>query len=249
MQPKKGATIGILEAKCQYTCQFAEDVRENSPEVVVASAPYFMAITEEVRHQSWAEITSQVDSITGLPTEASTNTEDDEEETERCQWTSSNVSLVLECVDHEHEKPTCDEFVEEHAGACHELGRVCAENAGGSGVTEAGDCADAGAALVDIDGGFVVGVYNTGGTHGAENLGESVDGEFSPWEFAENAVGECDCRVQMGTGNTGGVDTQHNTETIQHVSTTKPMGCIWKTHPQPQFIDWKSPFLPSDRTT
>lgn len=57
-----------------------------------------MAITNHIRDQSRAEITSKVDCIARFPSEACTDTEDDEEETKRREITRTDISVVLECV-------------------------------------------------------------------------------------------------------------------------------------------------------
>jgi len=53
------------------------------PEVVAASRPHLMAIPDRIRHQSWAKVTSDVDRIASLPAEARSQSEDEEEQTER----------------------------------------------------------------------------------------------------------------------------------------------------------------------
>lgn len=102
------------------------------------------------------EVSSKVDSIARLPSKTSTDAENDEEQHQRCQVPSSEITVVLQCVDAEHQDCGGDELGEELAGARHEGGRVGAEDAGGGVVGEAGDGADVGPAFVDVNCGFVV---------------------------------------------------------------------------------------------
>lgn len=190
-------------------------VEANSPEVVVSSLEDLSAVAQEIRHQSWTKVTGQVDGISGFPAEAGTDTENDEEETQRCQWARTDVALILQGVDHEHEQRAGDEFGEELTRLGHEGLWVCAEDSGRGGVAVSWDGADVGSTFVDVDGGFVVCVDDGRGAHGAKDLGEGVDGEFSPGEFAEDAVGEGDCGVEMGTRDTGCVDAKHDSETVK----------------------------------
>lgn len=134
------------------------------------------------------------------PAEASTNAENDEEEAQRSERTSSNVSIVLDSVDQEHQEGTGDEFGEELTGLGHEVCRICAENACGG--SRAADGSNVRTTLVDVNGGFVVGVDNGRRSHSTENLGDHVGEELSPWELAEDAVGQSDSRVQVSTGDT-----------------------------------------------
>jgi len=123
-----------------------------NPEVVTTCSPDFVAVADHVGDKSWAKVTSEVDSISCLPPEASTNSEDDEEEAERREWTSADVSFVFKCVDHEHEEGTGNEFREELTGLSHERGGIGAEDAGGGGLAVAWDCSDVGTTLEDVDG-------------------------------------------------------------------------------------------------
>jgi len=101
-----------------------------NPEVVPTCGPYLMTISNHVRYESWTKVTGKVDRISCLPAKAGTNAEYDEEEAEWSKRTSTDVSLVLECVDHEHEKSAGDELGEKHSGLGHEFSRVSAEDAG-----------------------------------------------------------------------------------------------------------------------
>lgn len=156
--------------------------------------------TKEVRHESRTKITSQVNGIASFPTEASTNTEDDEEKTQRCQWSSSDVTLIFQSVNQEHEQTTGDQFREKLSRLGHEWLWVGAEDSGCGGFTVSRDCADVGTSLIDIDGGFIVGVYDAGSAHGSEDLCEGVNWEFSPWEFSEDTIGECDWSELLALG-------------------------------------------------
>ena len=84
----------------------------DSPEVVVASGPDFVAVTQKVGHETWSKITGKVDSITGFPTEACTNSKDDKEQAKRCKRASTDVSVVFQSVDQEHKECAGNEFGE-----------------------------------------------------------------------------------------------------------------------------------------
>lgn len=178
------------------TCTGADVLTvETYPEVVATSRPDLMAVSQHVRDQSRAKIPSQVDGIASLPAEASANPEDHEEQTEWCEVAGTEISVVLEGVDQEHQKPTGDELGEELSRLGHERCGVGAEDACCRGV--ASDRADARATLEDVDGGLVVAVDNGSCGHGTEDLGEHVDGELAPWELSVDAVGKCDRGVQV----------------------------------------------------
>jgi hypothetical protein len=53
------------------------------PEIVSACRPNVTAIPHSIGHQSWAEITSNIYRIARLPAEAASETENQEEETQR----------------------------------------------------------------------------------------------------------------------------------------------------------------------
>lgn len=100
------------------------------PEIIVAGSPNFVAITNHIADESWTEITSKIDSISGFPTEACTNTKDNEEETKWCEGTSTDIAIIFQCVDQEHQQARCNELREELTCLCHEGCWVCAEDAG-----------------------------------------------------------------------------------------------------------------------
>ena len=96
------------------------------------------------------------------------------------------------------------------SGLGHELCWVGAKDASGSG--RSSDSTHA-AALELVDGTLVVSVDDCCSTHGTKDLCQHVDRELPPWEFSEDAVGESDSGIQVSTGNTRCVDTQHDTKT------------------------------------
>ncbi|GMG02961.1 unnamed protein product [Aspergillus oryzae var. brunneus] len=128
--------------------------------------------------------------VTGLPTEAGADAEDDEEEGEGREGAGAEIGVVFQGEDHEHEDGAGDEFREELARLGHEGGWVGAEDPGCCVGRVTWDGADTGATFVDVDGGFVVAVDDCCAAHGAEDLGDEVDREFSPGEFAQDAAGE-----------------------------------------------------------
>jgi hypothetical protein len=52
------------------------------PEVVSTGTPHFTAISDRIRHQPRTKVTGDVDSVARLPSEAGSETEDEEEEAE-----------------------------------------------------------------------------------------------------------------------------------------------------------------------
>lgn len=64
-----------------------------------------------------------------------------------------------------HQQGAGNELGEELPSLGHELCRIRAEDAGTSVLRVSWDCADADAALEDIDGGLVVGIDDSGGAH------------------------------------------------------------------------------------
>ena len=190
------------------------------PEVVSASREHFRTISKSVAHNSWAKVTGQVDSISGLPTEACTNTEDDKEQTERREVAGTNVRIVLECVNAEHEDCASDEFRKEHAGARHECRGVGAEDTSGGVLSQYlrpisvimsnhlprnAYSSNAVAALELVNGRLVVAVDNASGAESSQSLSNGVDWELSPWELSVDAVRKCDSGVQVSTRFTSNI--------------------------------------------
>ena len=91
-----------------------------------------VAITQHITHQPWSEVSSKVDSITSLPAElhanvmlvydaitqieqgqsayACTNTKDHKEQSQWSEVASSEVTVILESVNQEHEDGAGNEF-------------------------------------------------------------------------------------------------------------------------------------------
>ena len=208
-----GADAGEEEHIVQPAAEgTAEEGRHHgNPEVIAAGAPDLVSVAEEIRHEARTEIAGEVDGVAGLPAETGADAEDDEEERQRRQVAGAEVAVVLERVDAEHQDGRRDELAEEHARLGHEGGRVGAEDAARAGVgAGAGHGARRAAAFVHVDGGFVVGVDDAGGAHGAQELREEVAGEFAEGEAPEDAVCQGDGRVEVRAGDAGGVDAEHD---------------------------------------
>ena len=171
-----------------------------------------MAVANHVRNKTGAKVTSQVNGVASLPTEASANTEDQEEEAQGHQGASTNVSTVGEGEDDKLQDGASDELGEEHAGPGHESSGIGAEDAR-SGVGSS-NSSDAGS-LIGVESGLVVGIDDGGTSHGSKNLRNHVDGEFAPWVASEDAIGEGNSWVEMTTGLSTTVDTKHNGQTKQ----------------------------------
>jgi hypothetical protein len=83
VQPKNGATIGTLHRVSELDHQSVQNT--SLPEIVSTSAPHFVTISKEIRHETRSEISGKIDSIACLPTPACSDTEDDEEKSEWCE--------------------------------------------------------------------------------------------------------------------------------------------------------------------
>lgn len=183
------------------------------PEVISASGPDFVSVTNHVRNETGAKVTSQVDSVASLPTEASANAEDEEEEAKGHERTGANVASVGESEDDKLKNGASDELGEEHASSGHESSGICAEDTS-SRVLQA-DSSDTRAALVHVKSRLVVGIDDGSSSHGTQNLSEHVDGELAPWVTTEDAVGKCNSRVKMTSRLSTNIDTKHNGQTKQ----------------------------------
>lgn len=201
-----------------------------------------MSVTDNVRSQAGAEVTSQVNGIASLPTEAGTDTEDEEEECNGHVLAGVSTLGVDEGEDDKDEDAAGDKLGPEHGLAGHELGRVRAEDAGGGGVADDGAH---GAALEVVDGVVVVAIHDEGASHGAQQLAHEVDGELAPRVAAVEAVDEGHDGVKVATRRLGDIEAQHDTKTIRLLSASRNIrGTILgeNTHPQPHEILWYSPF-------
>ena len=187
-----------------------------------------MAVPKEIGHEPWSEVPSQVDGEGCLPPETGRDSEDDEEDAEWNQIPGAEVAVVLERVDAEHEDGARDELGEELAGFGEEGGWVGAEDPRGGCVgSEAGDGADVATAFVDVDGGFVVAVHDAGSTHGAQHLGEHINGKFAPGKPAEDTVCEGDSRIDVGTRYAGDIDAEHDSK-AEMVCEYELVFCLWR---------------------
>jgi hypothetical protein len=83
VQPKNGATIGTLYRVSKYDHLIVQN--RDTPEIVSTGTPHFVAISEEIRHETRSEISGKVDSVSCLPAPACADTEDDEEKSEWCE--------------------------------------------------------------------------------------------------------------------------------------------------------------------
>lgn len=155
-----------------------------------------MTVTNHVTNQTRTKVSSEVDRVSSFPAEASADAKDDEEEAERRKVACTDISIILQGVDQEHQKGASDKLGEELTGFCHELCWIGAENTSCS--SRAADSANIGTTLKNVDRRLVVGVNNRRRSHGTENLGDHIGGELSPGELAEDAVGERDSRIKVG---------------------------------------------------
>ena len=75
-----------------------------------------------------------------------------------------------------------------------------------------GDRANVWAALVNINGRFVIAIDDSSTTEATGDLCTSVDGPFSPWELAEDTIGKGDGRIEMPSSAASYVHTKHNAD-------------------------------------
>lgn len=171
-----------------------------------------MSISNPVSKQSGTEISSQINGISSLPTESSTNAKDQEEQRKRYEVPGSEIRIVLEREDDKHQHRAGDDFRENLARLGQEGLRIRAEDAGGGVVGKPGDRADGAAALELVDGGLVVAVDNGRGAEAAHDLRACVDGELPPREFAVQAIDERDGWVEVSACAAGYVDAEHDAD-------------------------------------
>lgn len=182
------------------------------PKVVTASRKDLGAIANKVGNETRAEITSQVDGITSLPTQGSTNAKDEEEEGQWQHLTGADVVVIDKGKDDKLKNGAGEKLGEEHAGTGHKRSGVCAKDTGGS--IGAADGSDSGAALEVINGRLVVAVNDGSAGHGTKKLGQGVDGELAPGVATVDAVGQGDCRVDMPARLAADVDTKHDADAV-----------------------------------
>jgi hypothetical protein len=144
---------------CELSVGVADIAQVIIPEVVVPSGPHLVAIPNKVGEQSRAKISSKINRIARLPPKSRADAEDQKEKHERSKIACAKIAVVFQDEDHEHEHRTCDELGEELASLRHEWLRIRAEDA--SSRVLSGNSANVGAALVYIDGGFVVAVNDS----------------------------------------------------------------------------------------
>jgi len=85
-------------------------------------------VSEHVAHQTWTKVTGEVDGVSGLPSEARTDAENEEEHRASGTKVSGGVvALVTNGEDDKHEDPAGDELGEELARLGQERGRIRAE--------------------------------------------------------------------------------------------------------------------------
>ncbi|KAG7119882.1 Chorismate synthase like protein [Verticillium longisporum] len=151
-----GLALDESDIQPQLTPKEGRD--HGDPEVVVASGPNLVAVTEDVRHETRAKVTGEVNGIAGLPAKARANAEDDEEHGQREEGSGRHAVLVDQGVHDELENRTRQELGPPLSRGVHEIGGVRAENAGGGGLET--DGADAAAALELVNGEAVVATGN-----------------------------------------------------------------------------------------
>lgn len=204
VHPIKGAIMGICQVPTLLVTltdnpfdskpQSSEDTY---PKVITSGTPHLISITDEIGEQSRSEISGQINRVAGFPAERGADAEDQEEQPQRDHVAGAEIRVVLKRENDKHKNRARDDFAEELARLGQEGLRVGAEDAGRRGVAVPGHGAQVAAAFVRVDGGFVVAVDDGGAAEAAGDLRAGVDGEFPPGEFAEEAVYECNGRVEI----------------------------------------------------
>ena len=172
------------------------------PEVVIPGRPNLRSVSDRIRHQTRAKVTSQIDRVAGLPAKTGADAKDQEEEGQGKEVAGAGlahgarVGTVFQSEDDEHEHGGGDEFGKELVGFVQKGLRIRAEDSG-SGMLGGWDGASAGSAFEGVDAGDVVGVDDPGGDEATEELRDQVDGEAFPGETAVEAVGERDGGIQV----------------------------------------------------
>lgn len=92
----------------------------------------------------------------------------------------SDVVVVLDCIDQEHEQCTCYEFGEELASVAHEVGRIRAEDTSGRVLGISRDSTDSRTTLKLIYGRLVVAIDDCCCCHRAKDLSGHVHWELLP---------------------------------------------------------------------
>jgi hypothetical protein len=179
-----------------------------------------MAIPNKVGEQSWTEISSKINRIARLPSKCGANAKYQKEKHEGSEIAGAEIAVIFQGEDHEHEYRTCNELREELAGLRHEWLGVCAEDA--SCRVLSGDSSNVGAAFVNINGGFVVAVDDSGATEAACHLSASICRPLTPGELAEYAVGERDGRVEMTSCTTSSIYPKHDAYAPAENETSQP---------------------------
>lgn len=73
------------------------------PEIISSSRPDFVSVAESGAHQPRPKVTGEVDGVSGLPSETSTDAKDHEEETEGGEVARAQVAVVIKGVDEKHQ--------------------------------------------------------------------------------------------------------------------------------------------------
>lgn len=184
---------------------------EAYPKVVSTSRKDFVAVADKVRDEARTKVTGQVDGITSLPTEASANAKDEEEEPqgEHAHVRAIEVVRIGEAKNDELENAACDKLGEEHAGSGHEGSGICAEQA--SGGVFATNGANVDTALKGVNGRTVVGVDDSSSRHGSKQLCQSIDRELAPGVATVEAVGKGNGGVEMAARLAGDEEAEEHT--------------------------------------
>lgn len=177
------------------------------PEVVSTGRPDVVTVSYNVRDKTRAKVTSQVDGITRLPTEASTDSKDQEEKSKGHQVLGVSISGVGHGKNNKHQDTAGDEFGPPHLGPGKEGGRVSTEDASGrSGPSDGSD-----SRTFKVINGLLVGSEDDEGTsHGTEKLSKSVYGPFAPWVAAVKTVAKGDGWVQVTARFLAAVNAEHD---------------------------------------
>jgi hypothetical protein len=183
-------------------------------EVMGASPKYFRAV-DEVGEKTRCQITSGVDSVSGLPAESHTNTNNEKADHERAKGAGTSVGQVVDGKDAKDKNSGDEELFKESTLDGHEGSGIGREDSGGG--VSAND--DAVPTIEIVEGLEVIGVEDSAGQIGAAALSNPVAYDLIFGKLAEDGKSKGDGGVEVGTRDTTtGINAHHHSDTPANVN-------------------------------
>ena len=182
----------------------------------LSSRPHFLSITNGIRHQPRAKISSKIDRISSLIPKASPQSKDQKKQSKREKWSSprlahsSLIRVILKRENHKHKYGRINELRKELTRLRQERLRIRAEDPCRGG-WRGRHCPDT-VAFIVVNGVYVIDVHDARRAESAEELCEEVDGEALPGQFAEEAKTERNGRIEKTTAISSDIDSQTHSE-------------------------------------